>query len=79
MALGGYAKTCPITNELEDICIKATNAVGGNIVGVDLMESEETGLVVHEVNNTTEFKNTVRVTGIDVPGLMIDYALQLSN
>jgi [lysine-biosynthesis-protein LysW]--L-2-aminoadipate ligase len=53
--------------------------VGGNIVGVDLMESEETGLVVHEVNNTTEFKNTVRVTGIDVPGLMIDYALELSN
>ena len=79
MALGGYAKTCPITNELEDICVKATNAVGGNIVGVDLMESEETGLVVHEVNNTTEFKNTVRVTGIDVPGLMIDYALKMSS
>ena len=25
---------------------------------VDLMESEEKGLVVHEVNNTTEYKNT---------------------
>jgi [lysine-biosynthesis-protein LysW]---L-2-aminoadipate ligase len=79
MALGGYAKTCPITKELEDICIKATNAVGGNIVGVDLMESEENGLIVHEVNNTTEFKNTVRVTGVDVPGLMIDYAVKMSN
>jgi [lysine-biosynthesis-protein LysW]---L-2-aminoadipate ligase len=79
MALGGYAKTCPITKELEDICIKATKAVGGNIVGVDLMESEENGLIVHEVNNTTEFKNTVRVTGVDVPGLMIDYALKMSN
>jgi [lysine-biosynthesis-protein LysW]--L-2-aminoadipate ligase len=45
----------------------------GKIVGVDLMESEEKGLVVHEVNNTTEFKNTVKVTGVDVPGLMIDY------
>ncbi len=79
MALGGYAKTCPITKELEDVCIRATNAVGGNIVGVDLMESEENGLVVHEINNTTEFKNTVRVTGVDVPGLMIDYALKMSN
>ena len=79
MALGGYAKTCPVTKELEDICIKATNAVGGNIVGVDLMESEENGLIVHEVNNTTEFKNTVRVTGVDVPGLMIDYAVKMSN
>ena len=79
MALGGHAETCPITKELEDICIRATNAVGGNIVGVDLMESKEDGLVVHEINNTTEFKNTVRVTGVDVPGLMIDYALKMSN
>jgi [lysine-biosynthesis-protein LysW]--L-2-aminoadipate ligase len=75
MALGGHAETCPVTNELEDICLKATSAMSGQIVGVDLMESKSQGLLVHEVNNTTEFKNTVRVTGIDIPGLMIDYAL----
>jgi [lysine-biosynthesis-protein LysW]--L-2-aminoadipate ligase len=39
------------------------------------MESNSEGLLVHEVNNTTEFKNTVRVTGIDIAGLMIDYTL----
>jgi [lysine-biosynthesis-protein LysW]--L-2-aminoadipate ligase len=38
------------------------------------MESKEDGLVVHEVNNTTEFKNTVKVTGIDIPGLIVEYA-----
>jgi [lysine-biosynthesis-protein LysW]---L-2-aminoadipate ligase len=75
MALGGRAETCPVTNELEDICLKATSAMNAQIVGVDLMESKSQGLLVHEVNNTTEFKNTVRVTGIDIPGLMIDYAL----
>lgn len=75
MALGGRAETCPLTNELEDICIKAAHALDGQIVGVDLMESNSEGLLVHEVNNTTEFKNTVRVTGIDIPGLMIDYAM----
>lgn len=76
MALGGRAEICPVTGELNDICIKATRAVGGQIVGVDLMEGKD-GLMVHEVNNTTEFKNTVRVTGVDVPGLMVDYALSL--
>jgi [lysine-biosynthesis-protein LysW]---L-2-aminoadipate ligase len=75
MALGGHAEACPVTKELEDICIKATRALGGQIVGVDLMESKSDGLMVHEVNNTTEFKNTVRVTGVDIPGLMVDYAL----
>ena len=76
MALGGHAEICPITNELEDICLKAAGAMQGQIVGVDLMESKSQGLLVHEVNNTTEFKNTVRVTGIDIAGLMVDYAVE---
>ena len=77
MALGGRAEICPITNEMEDICIKATNAVAGNIVGVDLMESEEHGLMVHEINNTTEFRNTVCTTGVDIAGLMVDFSSKL--
>ncbi|HJS64104.1 MAG TPA: lysine biosynthesis protein LysX [Nitrososphaeraceae archaeon] len=76
MALGGRAESCPITKELEDICIKSTQAVNGKIVGVDLMESSRDGLLVHEVNNTTEFKNTVRVTGIPIQDMIVDYSLQ---
>jgi [lysine-biosynthesis-protein LysW]--L-2-aminoadipate ligase len=41
------------------------------------MESEKYGLVVHEVNNTTEFKNTVRVTGVDIPDLILDYMVNI--
>ncbi|MGH9876285.1 MAG: lysine biosynthesis protein LysX [Nitrososphaerales archaeon] len=73
MALGGRAETCPVTKELEDLCVKSSKTLNGEIVGVDLMESEDQGLLVHEVNNTTEFKNVVRVTGAEVPSLMIDY------
>ena len=79
MALGGRAEKCEITNEMEEICIKAKNAVQGQIVGVDLMESEDRGLLVHEVNNTTEFKNTVRVCEVDIPSLMLDYTLNFRN
>ena len=76
MALGGRAENCPITDELEDICIKSSQAVGGKIVGVDLMESSKEGLLVHEVNNTTEFKNTVRITGINIQDVIVDYSLR---
>ncbi len=76
MALGGIAEECKVTPEMEEMCIKAKNAVQGDIVGVDLMESDERGLVVHEVNNTTEYKNTVRVCSVDIPSLMLDYALK---
>jgi [lysine-biosynthesis-protein LysW]--L-2-aminoadipate ligase len=75
MALGGRAEKCEVSNEMEEMCIKAKNAVEGQIVGVDLMESEERGLMVHEVNNTTEYKNTVRVCEVDIPSLMLDYVL----
>lgn len=77
MALGGHASPCPITKELEDICIKSAKIFKGDVVGVDLMESEKYGLIVHEVNNTTEFKNTVRVTGVDIPSLIIKYMQNL--
>ena len=71
--LGGSAEACEVSNELEDICIKAKNTVQGEIVGVDLMESNDKGLVVHEINNTTEFRNVVKVTGVDIPTQMLDY------
>jgi len=79
MALGGIAEPCKVTSEMEEMCIKAKNAVQGDIVGVDLMESDEKGLVVHEVNNTTEYKNTVRVCEVDIPSLMLDYALNIGK
>ena len=79
MALGGTATQCNVTSNMEEICIKAKNAVQGDIVGVDLMESDERGLVVHEVNNTTEYKNTVRVCDVDIPSLILEYAVKLAR
>lgn len=71
-ARGGIAENLPVTSELEDLSVRAAQAVGGGVFGVDLMETES-GLVVHEVNHTTEFKNTVRVTGVDIPKLLLEY------
>ena len=79
MALGGTAEPCKITPEMEEMCIKAKHAVQGDIVGIDLMESSDKGLVVHEVNNTTEYKNTVRVCNVDIPSAMIDYARKIDK
>ena len=73
MALGGKAEACKVTNEMENLCLRAAKTMKGEILGVDLMESDENGLLVHEVNNTTEFKNTVKVTEIDIPSLIIDH------
>ncbi len=73
-ARGGRAEKCKITPELNELSLKAAKAVGGEFVGVDLMEGKD-GLLVHEVNNTTEFKNTVPATGVDIPGMVIEYLI----
>ncbi len=73
--LGGTAEVCKVTKELEDMCLKAKDAVKGQIVGVDLMESSDKGLVVHEINNTTEYRNVARVTGVDIAAKILEYAV----
>ncbi|MEW6044275.1 MAG: lysine biosynthesis protein LysX [Thermoproteota archaeon] len=77
IALGGDPELCEITKEVEDICIKASKAVGGGILGIDLMEDNVRGLVCHEVNNTVEFKGLARVAKKNIPQEMIKYALTL--
>jgi len=77
-ARGGKAINCPITRELEDTCLKAAKAVGEGIFGVDCMETPD-GIVVHEVNNTIEFRNSVPATGVDIPGLIIDYLVNIAR
>ena len=75
IALGADPEICKITNEIEDLCVKASQAVGGGILGIDLMEDRNKGLVVHEVNNTVEFKGLVRVAEKNIPKAMIEFAI----
>ena len=76
IALGADPELCDITKEIEDLCDKTSKAVGGGILGIDLMEDKERGLVVHEVNNTVEFKGLVKVSKRNIPKEMIDYAVR---
>jgi [lysine-biosynthesis-protein LysW]--L-2-aminoadipate ligase len=39
------------------------------------MEDSSKGLVVHEVNNTVEFKGLVKVAKKNIPKEMIDFAI----
>jgi [lysine-biosynthesis-protein LysW]--L-2-aminoadipate ligase len=75
IALGGDPELCEITKEVEDICLKASRAVGGGILGIDLMEDKKRGLVCHEVNNTVEFKGLVRVAKKNIPQEMVKFVV----
>lgn len=78
-ARGGKGSTCPVTPELNKICVDAANAVGGGVLAVDLLEDPNRGLLVNEINHTMEFHTTVPTTGVDIPGYIIDYAVSVGR
>ncbi|MDP2586193.1 MAG: lysine biosynthesis protein LysX [Candidatus Komeilibacteria bacterium] len=74
-ARGAEAVPCPITKEISEICAAAQQAVGNGLLALDLFETAD-GLMVNEINHTMEFKNVVKITGIDIPGKILDYCLE---
>lgn len=68
-----------MTPDLNDICVRAAKAVGGGVVAIDVLEDPERGLLVNEVNYTMEFRNSVLPTGVDIPGRMVDFALDVAR
>jgi len=77
-ARGGVATNCPLTDELREISLNAATAVGGGVVAIDLLESAE-GLLVNEVNYTMEFKNSIDVTGVNIPSHILDYVIAVAK
>jgi len=75
---GASATNCPLTPELKKVSLAAAQAMGGGVLAVDLIESDD-GLVAHEVNYTVEFRNSIEPTGVDIPGRIIEYALEVGQ
>jgi [lysine-biosynthesis-protein LysW]---L-2-aminoadipate ligase len=75
-ARGGKADICPVTPEIHEISLAAARAVGGGAIAVDLLEDPDRGFLVNEVNHTMEFHSTVPLNGVDIPGLIVEYAIE---
>ena len=74
-ARGGQATNCPVTDALNDICIRSARAVGGGILAVDLLEDAQGNYVVNEINHTMEFRNSSQPTGVDIAQEVIDFVI----
>ncbi|TMB83248.1 MAG: lysine biosynthesis protein LysX [Chloroflexi bacterium] len=78
-ARGAVASNCPVTPELDSLCVRAAQAVGGGILAIDVLEDERRGLLINEINATMEFRNSIAPTGVDIPNAMLDYVLSCAQ
>jgi [lysine-biosynthesis-protein LysW]--L-2-aminoadipate ligase len=74
-ARGAVTSNCPVTPELDALCVRAARAVGGGILAIDLFEDEQRGYLVNEINATMEFRNSIAPTGVDIPQEILEYVL----
>lgn len=75
-ARGAVSVPCPITPEIHDLALRACEAVGARLAGVDLIETNE-GLKVIEVNTGGEFKGLMTTTDRDIAGEIVEEAFRV--
>ncbi|HXV96948.1 MAG TPA: lysine biosynthesis protein LysX, partial [Anaerolineae bacterium] len=78
-ARGGRAENCPVTPEIARLSLAAAKAVGGGVVAVDLLETQDGRLLVNEVNHTMEFRNSIDTTGVNIPAVVVDYVVKVGR
>jgi [lysine-biosynthesis-protein LysW]---L-2-aminoadipate ligase len=78
-ARGAEGEVVQVGQELEEVCHKAARAVGGGVLAVDVLEHQERGYLVNEINHTMEFHTTQPASGIDIADLIVGYALDVAH
>lgn len=69
---GGVASVAKITPEERSAAVRAANAMGLNVAGVDLLRSNH-GPLVMEVNSSPGLQGIETTTGKDIAGLVIQF------
>ncbi|MFB6110263.1 MAG: lysine biosynthesis protein LysX [Halodesulfurarchaeum sp.] len=69
---GAETDVLEITPEIEELVRRASDAVGGGLLGVDLMETAD-GYTIHEINHTVEYKALADAVEIDIVGAVVDW------
>lgn len=74
-ALNALPVKCSLTKEIEELSLKAAQAVGGGIVSVDIFESGK-DLLVNELNGVTEFRKSLEAYNVNIPKKIVDYVIK---
>ena len=72
---GGKMKTATLSPEAEAVAIKATELIGLDFAGVDVLFGNN-GPIICEVNSNPHFKSSLECTGVDMSEEIMDYILE---
>jgi ribosomal protein S6--L-glutamate ligase len=67
---GGTAEVVELSSNEEATAIRATNAMGLDVAGVDLIQSNE-GPMVLEINSSPGLEGIEAVSGVDIADIIV--------
>lgn len=77
VARGGRAEGVRIDRDMGEAAVRAAEVLGLEYAGVDFLVGE--GLMINEVNAVPEFRGLMQATGVDVPGLLAAYLIEIAK
>jgi [lysine-biosynthesis-protein LysW]--L-2-aminoadipate ligase len=78
-ARGGRAENCPVTPRINELSVASAKAVGGGVVAIDILETQDGRMLINEVNYTMEFRNSIDTTGVNIPQVVVDYIVKVGK
>lgn len=75
LSQGGTAQICKLTDEQENLSLKASKVVGTTYAGVDIIEGDRPYVI--EINGTPSGKGIFEATGVDVTVGIAEYLLDM--
>jgi len=78
ISIGGSGEKVRLTAEEERMAVKATKVLGLKMCGVDILRSKK-GPLIMELNANPGFLGLSKVTGVDVAGEIVKYAVSLAR
>ncbi|MUV39426.1 Coenzyme gamma-F420-2:alpha-L-glutamate ligase [Lentibacillus sp. JNUCC-1] len=76
---GGSMKAYTPSSTEAQLAIKASQVLGADFAGIDLLFGEEDSPVICEVNSNAHIRNMYDATGINVADYMIDHVIKIMN
>jgi RimK family alpha-L-glutamate ligase len=77
ISAGGTARPFTLDDELAELCVRATQTIGLDYSGVDLLQSERDGqYYLIELNSTPGWQGLQTVTDKNIAGVVVDFILR---
>ncbi|KAF5416688.1 MAG: Tetrahydromethanopterin:alpha-L-glutamate ligase [Candidatus Methanogaster sp.] len=78
LSQGGTPEQCLLNSEQEEVSILASEVIGTDFAGVDIVENDD-GFLILEVNGTPSGKGIYEACGVDVTEDIVDHLISITG